>query len=68
MTLEEVLHVLDEDEDEPMMAGSEEEFDVLEDIEIHENEDETNCRYQYSDDSDMTLWIQMIIMQVTTIC
>eukprot|EP00731_Ephydatia_muelleri_P019203 Em0012g28a len=41
-TLEEVLHVLDEDEDEPMMAGSDEEFDVLEDIEIHENEDETN--------------------------
>ena len=54
MTLEEVLHVLDdEDEDEPMMAGSDEEFDVLEDIEIHENEDETNCRYQYSDVSDM---------------
>ena len=53
MTLEEVLHVLDEDKDEPMMAGSDEEFDVLEDIEIHENEDETNCRYQYSDDPDM---------------
>ena len=33
-TLEEVLHVLDEDEDEPMMAGSDEEFDVLEDIEM----------------------------------
>eukprot|EP00731_Ephydatia_muelleri_P001563 Em0001g1563a len=39
------LHILDEDKDEPMMAGSEEEFDVLEDIELLENEDETNCRY-----------------------
>ena len=55
MTLEEVLHILDEDEDEPMMAGNDEEFDVLEDIEIHENEDETNCRYQYSDDPDLML-------------
>ena len=53
MTLEEVLHILDEDKGEPMMAGSEEEFDVLEDIEILENKDETNCRYQYSDDPDM---------------
>ena len=34
MMLEEVLHVLDEDEDEPIMAGSDEEFDVLEDIDI----------------------------------
>lgn len=46
MTLEEVLDILDEDE--PMMADSDEEFDVLEETEIDEannNDNETNCRY-----------------------
>lgn len=30
------------DEDEPMTTGSDEEFDVLEEIEIDANEDDTN--------------------------